>query len=180
MADFAHAHGLKFGLWVDWTQAGTSREPGALNVYDSATRDWLIADPPPGWRHTEPFKGVTTDLGLPAVEDWGARELERLVSEFHLDMLEHDGYLVAQGSTRSDHPAAPPDPSTARVYQDSGYLWVDGSNSTDVSYHASRAYYEVSRAFACAPPAAAVGGLQRRGPDGGLRQRRARRLLLHH
>ena len=70
VADFAHAHGLKFGLWVDWTQAGTSREPGALNVYDPATRDWLIADPPAGWQHTEPFKGITTDLGLPAVEDW--------------------------------------------------------------------------------------------------------------
>ena len=143
LADFAHARGLKFGLWIDWTQAGTSREPGALNVYDSATRDWLIADPPPGWRYTEPFKGITTDLGLPAVKNWGERELERLVSEFHLDMLEHDGYLVAQGSTRRGHPAAPPDPSTVRVYADSGYLWVDGSNSTDVSYHASRAYYEV-------------------------------------
>jgi len=143
LADFAHAHGLKFGLWIDWAQAGTSHEPGALNVYDSATRDWLIADPPPGWRHTEGFKGITTDLGLPAVRDWSERQLERLVSEFHLDMLEHDGYLVAQGSVRSDHPAAPPDPSTARVYEDSGYLWVDGSNSTDVSYHATRAYYEV-------------------------------------
>ena len=143
VADFAHAHGLKFGLWIDWTQAGASREPGALNVYDRATRDWLIADPPPGWRHTEPFKGITTDLGLPAVQDWAERELERLVNEFHLDMLEHDGYLVAQGSTRGDHPAAPPDPATVRVYDDSGYLWVDGSNSTDVSYHASRAYYEV-------------------------------------
>src|SRR6185437_14597532 len=22
VADFAHAHGLKFGLWIDWTQAG--------------------------------------------------------------------------------------------------------------------------------------------------------------
>ncbi len=143
VADFAHAHGLKFGLWVDWTQAGTSRGPGALNVYDPATRDWLIADPPPGWKHVEPFKGITTDLGLPAVKHWAERELERLVSEFHLDMLEHDGYLVAQGSTRLDHPAAPPDPATVHVYGDSGYLWVDGSNSTDVSYHASRAYYEV-------------------------------------
>ena len=64
-------------------------------------------------------------------------------------MLEHDGYLVAQGSSRTDHPAAPPEPGTLRVYEDSGFLWVDGSNSTDVSYHATRAYYEIYGS--CAP-----------------------------
>jgi len=143
VADFAHRHGLKFGLWIDWTQAGTSHEPGALNVYDPAIRDWLIADPPAGWKHSEPFKGITIDLGVPAAKAWATRELERIVSDYHLDMLEHDGYLVAQGSSRVDHPAAPPDPATLRIYEDSGYLWVDGSNSTDVSYHASKAYYDI-------------------------------------
>jgi alpha-galactosidase len=58
-------------------------------------------------------------------------------------MLEQDGYLVAQGSSRTGHPAAPPDPSTLRVYEDSGYVWAAGSNSTDVSYHATRAYYGI-------------------------------------
>jgi hypothetical protein len=143
VADFAHRHGLKFGLWVDWAQAGTSNEPGALNVGDPAIRDWLIADPPAGWKHTEPFKGITIDLGVPAAQAWAARELERLVSDYRLDMLEHDGYLVAQGSSRVDHPAAPPDPATIRTYEDSGFLWVDGSNSTDVSDHASKAYYQI-------------------------------------
>jgi hypothetical protein len=143
VADFAHRQGLKFGLWADWTQAGTSRQPGALNAYDPAIRDWLIADPPSGWKHAEPFKGITIDLGVPAAKAWAARELERIVGEYHVDMLEHDGYLVAQGSTRLDHPAAPPEPGTARTYEDSGFLWADGSNSTDVSYHATRAYYEL-------------------------------------
>jgi hypothetical protein len=143
VADFAHRHGLKFGLWLDWTQAGTSSQPGALNVYDPIIKDWLIADPPAGWRHSEPFKGITIDLGVPAARLWAQRELERIVSEYHLDMLEHDGYLVAQGSSRADHPAAPPDPATLRVYEDSGFLWVEGSNSTDVSDHATRAYYAI-------------------------------------
>ena len=143
VADFAHQHGLKFGLWVDWAQAGTSSEPGALNVHDPAILDWLIADPPADWKHREPFKGITIDFGVPAAEAWAQRELERIVSDYHLDMLEHDGYLVAQGSSRSDHPAAPPDPATLRVFEDSGYLWVDGSNSTDVSYHATQAYYAI-------------------------------------
>jgi alpha-galactosidase len=143
VADFAHRHGLRFGLWIDWTQAGTSNQPGALNVYDPAIREWLIADPPAGWKHDEPFKGITIDLGVPAAEAWAENELERIVSEYHFDMLEHDGYLVAQGSSRVDHLAAPPEASSERVYEDSGYLWVDGSNSTDVSYHATRAYYQI-------------------------------------
>jgi Melibiase/Glycosyl hydrolase family 36 C-terminal domain len=143
VADFAHRHGLKFGVWLDWTQAGTSSQPGALNVHDPTVKDWLIADPPAGWKHSEPFKGITIDLGVPAARLWAQRELERIVSDYHLDMLEHDGYLVAQGSSRTDHPAAPPDPATLRVYEDSGYLWVEGSNSTDVSYHATQAYYAI-------------------------------------
>jgi Melibiase/Glycosyl hydrolase family 36 C-terminal domain len=143
VADDAHRHGLKFGLWIDWAQAGTSQAPGALNVDDPVTRNWLIADPPANWKHSEPFKGITIDLGVPAASAWAARELERIVSDYHLDMLEHDGYLVAQGSSRSDHPAAPPEPASLRTYEDSGYVWVEGSNATDVSYHASKAYYDI-------------------------------------
>jgi hypothetical protein len=142
LADYAHGRGLRFGLWVDWAQAATSSAPGALNLADPTVRDWLIADPPAGWRHTEPFKGITIDLGVPAAQAWVQRELERMVTDYHLDMLEHDGYLLAQGSTRTDHPAAPPEGAT-RVYEDSGFLWADASNATDVSDHATRAYYEI-------------------------------------
>jgi hypothetical protein len=143
VADYAHGHGLKFGLWIDWTQAGTSKEPGALNVYDPAIRDWLIADPPAGWKHSEPFKGITIDLGVPAARAWAARELERIVGEYRLDMLEHDGYLVAQGSSRDDRPEAQQKAAPARVYEDSGYLWADGYNSTDTGFRATRAYYDI-------------------------------------
>jgi Melibiase/Glycosyl hydrolase family 36 C-terminal domain len=143
IADYAHAHHLRFGLWVSWAQAGTSNEPGALNVRDPMMRDWLIADAPLDWKAPEPFKGITVDLGVPGAEAWAGRELERIIAEYHLDMLEHDGYLVAQGSSRTDHPAAPPDPGTLRVGTDSGYLWVDASNSTDVSDYATRAYYRI-------------------------------------
>jgi len=143
LADFSHRHGLRFGLWVSWAQAGTSTQPGALSLNDPNMRDWLIADPPVAWKHSEPFKGITVDLGVPAASEWAEHELERIVTDYHLDMLEHDGYLVAQGSARSDHPAAPPEPATLRVYEDSGYLWVEGSNSTDVSDHATRGYYAI-------------------------------------
>ena len=149
IADYAHAQGLKFGLWVDWTQAGTSKEPGARDVFDPAIRSWLIADPPPGWKHSEPFKGITLDLGVPAVKAWAGRELERIVGEYRLDMLEHDGYLVAQGTARTD-PATGAAP--LRIYEDSGYLWADAANATDSSYHATRAYYEIYEALRARHP----------------------------
>src|SRR6185437_5269440 len=50
IADYAHQHGLKFGLWVNWAEAGIDSGPGALNVHDPKTRDWLVADVPPSWK----------------------------------------------------------------------------------------------------------------------------------
>lgn len=38
----AHRHDMKFGLWVDWTQAGVSTQPAAFNLFDSAMRYRLV------------------------------------------------------------------------------------------------------------------------------------------
>jgi hypothetical protein len=142
IADNAHEHGLKFGLWVDWTQAGLSTERGALNARDPKVRDWMVTDLPDDWK-PEPFKGQTIDLGVPEAKQWAQNEVERIVSDYHLDMLEHDGYLVAHGCDRTDHPHAPPDPLNKCIYKSWGAYWVDSTNSTDVSYHAVRAYYDI-------------------------------------
>ena len=99
----AHQHGLRFGIWVDWTQAALDTDPGALNVRDPKVRNWLVADVKPGWKPEE-FKGQTIDLGVPAAHDYCSRETRRIVDDYQLDMLEHDGYLVAQGCTGTDHP----------------------------------------------------------------------------
>ena len=142
IADDAHRHGLKFGLWVDWTQAALSTEPGALNVCDPKVRDWLVADVPNDWK-PEPFKGQTIDIGIPEAKAWASGEVERIVTDYHLDMLEHDGYLVAQGCDRSDHPHAPLDPANTKIQNEGSSYFVLGPNSTDVSYHAVRAYYDI-------------------------------------
>jgi alpha-galactosidase len=142
LADDAHRHSLRFGIWVDWTQAALDTEPGALNVRDPKVRNWLVADVARDWK-PEAFKGQTIDLGVPAAHEYCAHEVKRLVEEYHLDMLEHDGYLVAQGCTGDDHPHAPPDHANMSVRHDSGADFVLGSNSTDVSYHAVRAYYDI-------------------------------------
>jgi alpha-galactosidase len=142
LAEDAHAHGMRFGLWVDWAQAGLDTEPGALNLRNRKVRDWLVADVPPDWKPQQ-FKGQTIDLGVPAAQAYAQGEVERIVADYHLDMLEHDGYLVAQGCTRADHPHAPPDPRHTSVDHYQGEDIVTSSNSTDVSYHAVHAYYEI-------------------------------------
>jgi alpha-galactosidase len=142
LADDAHAHGMKFGIWVDWTQAGLDTEPGALNLRDPRTRDWLVADVAPNWKPQD-FKGQTIDIGVPAAKAYAQGEVNRIVRDYHLDMLEHDGYLVAQGCARSDHPHAAPDAQRTSVEHYEGEDIVTSSNSTDVSYHAVRAYYDI-------------------------------------
>ena len=141
LADAAHAHGMRFGLWVDWAQAGLDTAPGALDVRDPKVRDWLVADVPPNWK-PQPFKGQTIDIGVPGAKQYAAGEVNRIVRDYHLDMLEHDGYLVTQGCARKDHPHAPPDREMSVVHYD-GEDIVTSSNSTDVSYHAVRAYYDI-------------------------------------
>lgn len=146
LADEAHRKGLKFGLWADWTQAGTSRLPGALRIDAPATRNWTVSDPPEGWK-PEPFKGMTVDLGVPAVADWAERETQSIVARNHLDMLEHDGYLVAQGCARGDHPHAPPDPANLRMEMEGVWPFVISTNSADVSLRAAQAYYAVQESL---------------------------------
>jgi len=142
IADAAHRQGLRFGIWVDWTQAALDTAPGALNVRDPKVRDWMVADVSPDWKPEE-FKGQTADLGVPEAHDYFRKEVKRIVDDYHLDMLEHDGYLVAQGCVRDDHPHAPPNQSTMNVTHEWGSDFVTASNSTDVSYHAVRAYYDI-------------------------------------
>jgi hypothetical protein len=145
IADYAHAHGLKFGMWVNWAQAGVDTAPGALNVHDPKTRDWLVADVPPGWkpRDPDPFVGRTIDLGLPAAHAYARAETDRIVASYKLDMLEHDGYVVAKRCVRADHPHAPLANPAPTVISGRGTDLPDAANSTDVSYHAVRAYYDI-------------------------------------
>ncbi len=142
IADQAHKNGLRFGIWVDWTQAGLGANAGALNVHDPKVANWMVSDVPPDWKPEE-FKGQTIDLGVPAAHDYLRNEVNRIVGDYHLDMLEHDGYLVAQGCVRDDHPHAPPNRSSMKITHEGISDFVLASNSTDVSYHAVRSYYDI-------------------------------------
>ncbi len=69
IADEAHRRGLKFGIWVDWAQAGVDSESGALNAHDPKVRDWLVADVSEDWKNAD-FVGRTTDLGFPPAREY--------------------------------------------------------------------------------------------------------------
>ena len=141
IGDAAHRSGLRFGLWVDWAQAGLDTFPGALNARNPQVKDWLVNDLGPHWKPEE-FKGQTIDLGVPAAREYASKEVKRIVEDYHLDMLEHDGYLVAESCTGVDHPHAPPD-GPLNITHDAGFDFALGANSTDVSYHAVRSYYSI-------------------------------------
>jgi len=151
LAADAHRRGLKFGIWTDWSQAALDPGPGALNVNDPKVRGWTVCDLPAGWQPQE-FKGITTDIGVPAVHDYARNEVLRIVRDYHLDMLEHDGYLVTQGCIRPDHPHAPPDLAHTSIVRSDGNFFVLSDNATDVSYHAVRAYYDIQDALHQANP----------------------------
>ena len=151
LADRAHRLGMRFGLWADWAQAGVGTSPGALRVDDPRVRPWLTTDPPAAWKPAE-FKGITIDLGVPQAKTWATNETERLVRDNHLDMLEHDGYVVAEGCDRTDHPHAPPDAAHIKHFTDDEFPWVESTNDTDVSLHATRAYYDIQSALKHAHP----------------------------
>ena len=142
VAEEAHERGLKFGIWVNWAEAGIDTDVGALNLNDPKTQDWLVADVPAGWKPDE-FVGRTIDIGAPAAKAYAQREVERLVTDFHLDMLEHDGYVVAKNCARTNHPHADSVPAQMSTVKGSGVAMPDTSNSTDVSYHSVRSYYDI-------------------------------------
>jgi alpha-galactosidase len=66
-----------------------------------------------------------------------------MITSYKIDMLEHDGYVVTRNCSRTDHPHAPPPPDAVTVIKGSGVAMPDTSNSTDVSYHAVRSYYDI-------------------------------------
>jgi len=142
----AHRRGLKFGIWVNWAQAGVDTDRGALNVHDPTVRDWLVAAVAADWKPHE-FVGRTMDLGVPAVKAYARREVNRIVTDYHLDMLEHDGYLVAKNCARTDHPHATASPPQMSMVEGSGIAMPNASNSTDVNYHAVNAYYDIYAAI---------------------------------
>ncbi len=125
ISDEAHALGLKFGLWVVWSQVGIRPEeedPQAVINVHSGRSDWFAKDYPPDWKPAD-FTGADLCLGDPKAVDWCKSLLSRLVDEYNLDLLEHDQRMIVQECNKKDHLHTPA--------------------STDVAYRAAQGYYAV-------------------------------------
>lgn len=111
IADYAHSKGLKFGLWVGWTQGGSSGEsnPSVLSVFNPRMRNWFGEDMPADWKN-RPFTGLTVCLACKDAWDWCLAELRRMVQQYKLDLLEHDQRIILENCTRADHGHVANDP----------------------------------------------------------------------
>lgn len=126
VADYVHGKGLKFGLWVGWTQGGAARDLGenstVLSVFDASRKDWFTKDYPADWK-TQDFVGADLCLSDTAAQQWCLDTLRRVVREGKLDLLEHDQRMIVEQCDRTDH--------------------THSASPTDIAYRAARGYYRV-------------------------------------
>jgi alpha-galactosidase len=125
ISDYAHEKGLKFGLWVAWTQGGkvAGGGPNVLSVVEPKMRGWF---PPEALASKKPkplWRGVPCCLGSPAARQWCLEQLREIVRRDKLDMLEHDQTMIISECSSRDH-----DHTTSRV---------------DAGRSAANGYYEV-------------------------------------
>lgn len=126
IADYAHEKGLKFGLWVGWTQGGDQVDPTGqhriMSPHDPAMADWFYQNFPANWKASD-FTGATSCLGDPKVVDWCLSTLREVVKDDKLDLLEHDQTMVLDGCAQQTH--------------------LHTRSRVDVGYRAALGYYQV-------------------------------------
>lgn len=126
VCDYAHQRGLKFGLWVGWTQGGDQVDPtGAhrvLGVFDPLMTPWFCQKHDKGWKANE-FSGATVCLGEPQAADWCLNTLRGVIRDAKLDLLEHDQTMVTDGCEQATHRHV--------------------SSRVDAGYRAAQGYYHV-------------------------------------
>src|SRR6185312_14099025 len=99
--DHVHKNNMQFGLWVAWTQGGTSDDPGALNVYRNP--DWFVSTFKPGENMAYIPWSALMDLGSDPARDWAERETQRIVSEYKMDYLKHDCSPIVTKCEQTNH-----------------------------------------------------------------------------
>lgn len=103
IADYAHQQGLKFGLWVAWTQGGhTTVDHEALSAFEPAMRGWFRYDVASDWQNS-PWTGEPVCLASVEAQHWCTEELRRIIRAYDLDMLEHDQKMVVWDCRRDTH-----------------------------------------------------------------------------
>jgi alpha-galactosidase len=121
LADYLHANGMKFALWMAWTLASDSNAPGALNFRQHP--DWftrapvLAKDGGINW-------GAQIDVGNDSAREWVESATQRVVRDNQIDYLKTDFSPIAVTS-RAQH--------------------TRGDHATDVSYWSTLGYYKIQK-----------------------------------
>ncbi len=119
LADYLHANGMQFALWMAWTLASDSQAPGALNVKDHP--DWFTR-PPTYDREGGINWNAQIDVGNDEARNWVEDATRRVVRDNQIDYLKTDYSPIAITSlARHTH----------------------GQNVTDVSYWSTLGYYAI-------------------------------------
>lgn len=124
IADYCHQNGMEFGLWCAWHMAGTSKDPGALNVFEHP--DWLQRMPPPDFKVTSLFAVIEADTGHAPARDWIIDKASEVVTRDKVDFFKHDGQAIITTCEAKNH----------KHHYD-----------VDVSYWAATGYYEIMDAL---------------------------------
>ena len=119
-----HQKGLKFGLWVGWTQGGDRVEHAheSLSPLDPEMADWFPENYPANWKPAD-FSGATVCLADPRAVAWCKSALRGVIKDAKLDLLEHDQVMVVDHCEQPDH--------------------LHTRSAVDVGYRAALGYYSV-------------------------------------
>jgi hypothetical protein len=119
LADYLHANGMQFALWMAWTLASDSDAPGALNYRQHP--DWFTR-PPVFDKEGGINWNAQIDVGNDDARRWVERATRRVVRENQVDYLKTDFSPIAVTS-QAQH--------------------THGQNTTDVSYWSTLGYYGI-------------------------------------
>jgi hypothetical protein len=119
LADYLHANGMQFALWMAWTLASDSDAPGALNYRQHP--DWFTR-PPVFDKDGGINWNAQIDVGNDDARRWVERATQRVVRENQVDYLKTDFSPIAVTS-QAQH--------------------THGQNTTDVSYWSTLGYYGI-------------------------------------
>jgi hypothetical protein len=126
IADFLHANGMRFGLWMSWTQAANPSAPDTALKYDR-NPEWFTHPP----LYAKEGEGVLNwqaqiDVGHAGARQWVERETQRVVREYDVDYLKTDFSPIAiKSEAQRDR----------------------GGHKTDVSYWSTLGYYRIQEAL---------------------------------
>jgi alpha-galactosidase len=119
LADYLHANGMKFALWMAWTLASDSGAPGALNFRQHP--QWFTRVPA-----FDKEGGINwnaqIDVGNDAARRWVEQATQRVVRDNQVDYLKTD-FSPISVTSMAQH--------------------THGQNTTDVSYWSTLGYYDI-------------------------------------